>query len=139
MIKKSDKGSNLVTQNVDDYIKECLRQLGDEKFYKKLDYDPTEEFRKKIHKELECMFADKEISEKTFFSWSKEAKEEVYSICFLTLYYVQRYRFMLVQECKSKNKHTVMYLSDIKSSVEMPLSSVEMPLPSVKMHQDATM
>ena len=40
----------------------------------------------------------------------------------------------------------VMYLSDIKSSVEMPLSSVETPLslvemtlPSVKTHQDATM
>ena len=33
----------------------------------------------------------------------------------------------------------VMYLSDIKSSVEMPLSSVETPLSSVKTHQDATM
>ena len=33
----------------------------------------------------------------------------------------------------------VMYLSDIKSSVEMPYSSVKTPLPSVKMHQDATM
>ena len=33
----------------------------------------------------------------------------------------------------------VMYLSDIKSSVKMPLSLVETPLPSVKMHQDATM
>ena len=62
MIKKADKGSNVVIQNVDYYIKESLRQLGDEKFYKKLDYDPTEEFRNNIHKELEHMFADKELS-----------------------------------------------------------------------------
>ena len=57
---------NVVIQNVDDYIQEGLRQLGDEKFYKKLDYDPTEEFRNKIPKELEYMFAENEISEKTF-------------------------------------------------------------------------
>ena len=66
MIKKADKGSNVVIQNVDDYIKEGLRQLGDEKFYKMIDYHPTEEFRKKIYEELECMLADKELLEKTF-------------------------------------------------------------------------
>ena len=44
MFKKADRGSNVVIQNVDDYIKEGLRQFGDEKFCKKLDYDPTEEF-----------------------------------------------------------------------------------------------
>ena len=74
MIKKADKGSNVITQNVDDYIQEGLRQLGDEKFYKKLDYNPTEEFGKKIHKELECMYADKEISEKTFLFLIKGGK-----------------------------------------------------------------
>ena len=51
VIKKADKGSNVVIQNVDDYISEGLRQLGDEKFYTKLDHDLTEEFRNKIHKE----------------------------------------------------------------------------------------
>ena len=66
MIKKADKGSNVVIQNVDDYIKEGLRQLGDEKFRKKLDHDPTLKFRSSIHKELEHVFAEKEISEKTF-------------------------------------------------------------------------
>ena len=74
VIKKADKGSNVVIQNVDDYIKEGLRQLGDEKFYRKLDYDPTEEFRNKIHKELECMFAEKEISEKTVLFLIKGGK-----------------------------------------------------------------
>ena len=49
VIKKADKGSNVVNQNVDDYIKEGIRQLGNEIFYKKLDYDPTKEFRNKIH------------------------------------------------------------------------------------------
>ena len=74
VIKKADKGSNVVIQNVDDYIEEGLRQLGDEKFYKRLDYDSTEEFRNKIHKELECMFAEKEISEKTFLFLIKGGK-----------------------------------------------------------------
>ena len=32
VIKKADKGSNVVIQNVDDYIQEGLRQLGHEKF-----------------------------------------------------------------------------------------------------------
>ena len=82
MIKKTDKGSNVVIQNLGDYISEGLRQLGDEKFYRMLDYDPTEEFRKNIHKELERMFADKEISEKTFFFLMKGGKDIVYSICF---------------------------------------------------------
>ena len=34
MIKNADKGSNVVIQNLGDYISEDLRQLGDEKFYK---------------------------------------------------------------------------------------------------------
>ena len=74
LIKKADKGSNVAIQNVDDYVQEGLRQLGDEKFYKKLDYDPTEEFRNKIHTELERMFAKKEISEKTFLFLVKGGK-----------------------------------------------------------------
>ena len=74
MIKKADKGSNVVIQNVDDYIKEGLKQLGDEKFYEKLDYDPTEEFRNKINKELECMFAVKELPENIFLFLIKGGK-----------------------------------------------------------------
>ena len=44
------------------------------KLYKKLDYDPTEEFRNKIHKEFECMFTEKEISEKTILFLFKVGK-----------------------------------------------------------------
>ena len=74
VIKKADKALNVIIQNVDDYIQKGLKQLGDEKFYKKLDHDQTEEFRNKIHKELERMFADKEILEKTFLFLIKGGK-----------------------------------------------------------------
>ena len=35
-----------------DYLEEANRQLTDERFYKKLDSDPTEEFSTKITQEL---------------------------------------------------------------------------------------
>ena len=34
MIKKADKGSNVVIRNVDNYMEEGLRQLGDEISYR---------------------------------------------------------------------------------------------------------
>ena len=55
IIKPADKGSAVVVLNKCDYIKEAERQLSDEKFYKKLDSDPTTEFSKKISKDLETM------------------------------------------------------------------------------------
>ena len=78
VIKKADIGTNVVIQNVDDYIQEGLRQLQDEKFCKRLDHDPTEEFRNKIQKELEHMFADKEIPEKTFLFLTKGGKWSIF-------------------------------------------------------------
>ena len=75
LINKADKGSNVVIQNVDDYIKEGLRQMGDEKLHKKLDHYLTEEFRIKIHQVLEQIFADKGISEKTFLFLIKGGKK----------------------------------------------------------------
>ena len=84
VIKKADKGSNVVIQNVDNYITEGLRQLRNEKFYRTLDHNLTEEFRNKIHKELEHMFADKEISEKTYLFLIKGGKRcsIFYILCF---------------------------------------------------------
>ena len=52
VIKKADKGSNVVIMNRDDYIAEVERQLNDTKFYEKLDENPQEQFRKDIDEVL---------------------------------------------------------------------------------------
>ena len=57
MIKKADKGSNVVIMNRDDYIAEVERQLND---YKVLE-NPREQFRKDIDEVLKNI----QISEST--------------------------------------------------------------------------
>ncbi|XP_063406271.1 uncharacterized protein LOC134690225 [Mytilus trossulus] len=47
------------------YIAEAERQLSDERFYKKLDYDPTSEFSSKIITALQTMHNDGHIDEDT--------------------------------------------------------------------------
>ena len=64
IIKPADKGGAIVVQNKDDYIKEGLRQLSDEKFYTKLDHDMTETHNLKVIEQLEAMKVGGEISEK---------------------------------------------------------------------------
>ena len=61
VIKKADNGSTVVIMNRDDYIAEVERQLNDTKFYKKLDENPQEQFRKDIDEVLTNI----EISEST--------------------------------------------------------------------------
>ena len=41
VITKADKGGAVVISNVDDYIQEANRQLSDQRFYKKVDENPT--------------------------------------------------------------------------------------------------
>jgi hypothetical protein len=55
VIKSADKGSAVVVMDKVDYLEEANRQLTDERFYKKLDSDPTEEFSTKITQELKLM------------------------------------------------------------------------------------
>ena len=61
VIKKADKGSNVVIMNRDDYIAEVERQLNDTKFYEKLDENPQEQFQKDIDEVLKNI----QISEST--------------------------------------------------------------------------
>ena len=65
IIKKADKGSNVVVQNRPDHIQECLRQLSDKRFYLKLDKDLTPKFRLKVCKLIESMHAAGEIDDQT--------------------------------------------------------------------------
>jgi hypothetical protein len=48
MAKERDKGSAVVVMENVDYLEEENRQLTDERFYKKLDSDPTKEFSTRI-------------------------------------------------------------------------------------------
>jgi hypothetical protein len=54
-IKPADKCSSVVVMDKVDYLEEANRQLTDERFYKKLDTDPTEEFSTKETQELKIM------------------------------------------------------------------------------------
>ncbi|XP_062610216.1 uncharacterized protein LOC134271997 [Saccostrea cucullata] len=61
VIKKADKGSTVVVLDKETYMAEAQRQLSDERFYKKLDSDPTKEFSTAITKTLDDMFEKNEI------------------------------------------------------------------------------
>jgi hypothetical protein len=61
VIKAADKGSAVVIQNTTDYISEGLRQLSDDKYYKKLDDDLSPIHAAKISRILDVMFLRGEI------------------------------------------------------------------------------
>ena len=65
MIKKADKGSNIVIMNRADYIAEGTSQLNNEKFYKAVDENLTKSHNAEINKFLQRMRVNGEISEKT--------------------------------------------------------------------------
>ena len=65
MIKKADKGSNVVIQNKHDYIKEGLTQLSDQKFYRLQEENLTAHHSDLIKKAINEMVLTKEISSKT--------------------------------------------------------------------------
>ena len=66
VIKPADKGSAVVVMDKVSYLEEANRQLTDERFYKKLDSDPTEEFGTKITQELKIMKENSYIDKNTF-------------------------------------------------------------------------
>ena len=66
VIKPADKGSAIVVMDKVNYLEEANRQLTDERFYKKLDSDPTEEFSSKITQELKIMKENSHIDKNTF-------------------------------------------------------------------------
>jgi hypothetical protein len=63
VIKPADKGSAVVIMDRLDYLKEGYRQLSDPHFYRKLDHNPTEEFRKQVQNQVEDMFQNGDIDE----------------------------------------------------------------------------
>ena len=63
ILRPADKGSAVVVWDRTDYLKEGYRQLSDNKFYKKLDFNPTNNFCKDISNFIEDMFQNGEIDQ----------------------------------------------------------------------------
>ena len=80
IIKPADKGGAIVVMNRKDYIAEGLRQLNDEKFYQKLEEDPTMENHSKVIDQLEAMRVRGEITQKvkTYLSVNKPRTAQLY-------------------------------------------------------------
>jgi hypothetical protein len=57
-----------------DYLEEANRQLKDERCYKKLDSDPTEEFITKITQELIIMKENSHIDKNTFDNETRQTQ-----------------------------------------------------------------
>ena len=66
VIKKADKGSNIVIMDREFYIKEALRQLTDKKFYTRCSKDLTMDHHQKVQELILDMFDQKIISEQTY-------------------------------------------------------------------------
>jgi peptide-methionine (R)-S-oxide reductase len=64
IIKPQDKGSDVVMDK-SAYIREAERQLSDDRFYNKLDEDPTKQFSDEITNELHNMYDNGDIDEET--------------------------------------------------------------------------
>lgn len=64
VIKQADKGGAIVLMNRVDYISEAYRQLRNDTFYRRLEMDPTNDFKCVIKKELEQLVADKKLTVK---------------------------------------------------------------------------
>ena len=66
IIRPADKGGAVVIQNTSDYNSEIQRQLSDIIFYRKLDCDPTNQFRAIVHKKLDFWLDNKELNKNEY-------------------------------------------------------------------------
>ena len=65
IIKKVDKGSSVVIQNREDYLKEGFHQLSDTQFYWKTDRNLTLEHNARVESKVRSMVDSGDISIKT--------------------------------------------------------------------------
>jgi hypothetical protein len=63
VIKGADKGASVVLWDRKDYLKEGFRQLSDRLFYRELEVDPTEQYRKEIQNVVEDLYQSGEIDD----------------------------------------------------------------------------
>ena len=72
VIRPADKGSAIVIQNATDYEREAMRQLADEKFYKKLNKDATQENNAIVRKAVHALHEKGSINDKTARAWLRQ-------------------------------------------------------------------
>ena len=65
IISKADKGGAVVIQEVDDYVAEANRQLGDSEYYKRIDHDLTPEHTATVNAAIDKLAAEELINKKT--------------------------------------------------------------------------
>ncbi len=82
IIKKADKGSNIVVMDTKDYIHEGLRQLSDTNSYEGTGEDLTKEHYLKIKKAVESLFENKEIFKKLEIIFCQMVSEPPYCISY---------------------------------------------------------
>ena len=56
VIKPADKGTTVVVMNRQDYLTESYNQLGDEKFYRRVDEHPTLKHMNEVRDQVEDMY-----------------------------------------------------------------------------------
>ncbi len=75
VVKKADKGSNIVIMRRDDYVAKGLKQLSDTKYYLPQSENLTQKHNKEIGNFLRLMRRCGEISEKTFqYLWREDPR-----------------------------------------------------------------
>ena len=79
VIKVADKGKATVLQNREQYLAEGFRQLSDDKFYQKLEVDPTEQHRQEIETFLLSMLTKEEIDVSVYnYLTNKECRTSIF-------------------------------------------------------------
>ena len=63
IIKPADKGSAVVVMNRIDYLKEGFKQLSDNKYYTRLEHEPTEDFHLEVKNFVQDMWQNTEIDD----------------------------------------------------------------------------
>ncbi|KAJ1178271.1 hypothetical protein NDU88_003518 [Pleurodeles waltl] len=151
IIKPSDKGGNIVVMNLGDYIKEAMRQIGDQEDYKLLDTDPRDEHAKIYHQKIRewherCLLDDQDtILERYHFGMREQkpgesieeyltALRKLAATCKFGMTMEERIRdqFMLKcssdkvrQELWSKDDPSLQEVVTIAKSIEHTLACVE--------------
>ena len=85
VIKPVDNGSAVVVMDKVDYFEEANRQVTEERFYKKLDSDPTEEFSTRKTQELKIMKENSHIDKTTLLFLKLDKPKAGPSIYYLNL------------------------------------------------------
>ena len=79
VIKKADKGNSIVILDTVYYLREGLRQLSDESFYRHLDYDLTPVHEQEVNRIVQSLYSAKMISKRLKkYLWAEHCRTAVF-------------------------------------------------------------